>query len=1297
MKKLLTLVFGLFALLSTAQNVPYGISYQAIALDQNGQPIPGIDIVGRPIDDAEIGVRFSILEGADSGPVIYQEEHEVLTDLYGMFQLVIGTGLQVSAGGFSDINWVGEKFLQVEISVNNNGSFELSAVQQLMSVPYAFLAQDVINNDDADADPTNEIQTLSIVGDSVKLTDGGAIRLPIDPDTDPVNEIQFISRSGDTVFLSNGGSFVLPVDPDLDSTNEIQFLSRVGDTVYLTDGGSFVLPIDPDLDSTNEIQFLSRVGDTVYLTDGGSFVLPVDPDLDSTNEIQFLSRIGDTVHLTDGGSFVLPVDPDLDSTNELQTISYSNDTLNLDRGGIAILPFSSKAESIDDLSDARNSNGSVGLGISALQNDTTGNNTAVGNYTQSQTQSGSMNVSMGVYSLNQNTSGGGNTSLGFATLGNNTTGNSNTAVGLYAMAGWSGATTGYANTGIGSRPLAHLTTGSTNVGIGSDPLFNLKTGSNNIAFGDGVGSGLITGNNNIFIGSFANTTDSAVENSIALGFGAQVHESATIQLGNEYITKISTYGDLYGKGGDFTDSTTAGSAIVAMNSNTKGFLPPRMTLAERDLIDSPSAGLVIYCTDCGTGEIQSFNGTSWSSSLFSNTVAEPSVRTNAATIASNYQVLISGVVLTDGGANLTRKGFVRSTDPAFATADTVVVAGGIGLYVSDTIAPSFNTTYYYKAFAENQVGQVFGYISSYYLQDTSAATSSSVVTLDSISNVGTQSATLYGEVVSANGAVVERGFVLDTLPQPTTDDILVSGGTQLGTFNEVKNGLTSNGKTYYVRSYLLTSNDTTYSNQLSFTTGASSSFLSVGQTYQGGIIFYLADGGQSGLIVTAANIGYSKFGCEGTEIGGTSKGIWSGKQNTDRILSACSDANTAAAMCADYVYQGYDDWYLPSWDELIVMRQNLHNNGIGNFSWWIWSSSEMDANTANSHDMSCGAYLSKSSQGGVRAVRTFTLSTSSTSTPTVAITGTSSNSFNSISVAGTISGAKANKVYETGVVYSSTNATPTTNDNIQSLSEYAPYNCGPTIITNTYEGTSFLGNVQGLSSNTTYYMRAYAKTPSGTYYSSVVTASTDSLYLASGNGVTDIDGNTYTSIIVGDMEWTVENLRVSKFNNGDAIPYVSMGSSWAGTTTSAYAYYNNDPTYNLIYGKWYNWYTVDDSRGLCPTGWHVATNQEWSDLEVMLGGISLAGGILKSTSSLWLSSSYPGSDAIGFKAEPNGFANNNGNSDQMTNHAWFWTSTGFDSNSSYFRALEASTSNMPDWHGRRYNPSSGMACRCVKD
>ena len=1295
MKKLLTLLFGLVVLIGSAQNVPYGISYQAIALDQNGQPIPGIDIVGRPIDDAEIGVRFTILEGSASGPEIYQEEHEVLTDLYGMFQLVVGQGLQVSANAFSEIDWEGEKFLKVEISVDNNGSFELSAVQQLMSVPYSFLAQDVINNDDADADPSNEIQTLSIVGDSVKLTDGGAIRLPIDPDTDPVNEIQFISRSGDTVFLSNGGSFVLPVDPDLDSTNEIQFLSRAGDTVYLTDGGSFVLPVDPDLDSTNEIQFLSRIGDTVYLTDGGSFVLPVDPDLDSTNEIQFLSRIGDTVYLTDGGSFVLPVDPDLDSTNELQTISYSNDTLVLDRGGIALLPFSSKAESIDDLTDARNSNGSVGLGISALQNDTTGNNTAVGNYTQSQTQSGSMNVSMGVYSLNTNTSGGGNTALGFATLGNNTIGNSNTAVGLFALAGWSGATTGYANTGVGSRPLAHLTTGSTNVAVGSDALFNLKTGSNNIALGDGVGNGVISGNNNIFIGSFSNASDSAIENAVAIGFGAQVHESATIQLGNEYMTKVSTYADFYGKGGAFTDSSASSDAIVTMNSNTKGFLPPRMTEAERDLIANPSAGLIIYCTDCGTGEIQSFNGVNWSSSLFSTTVAEPSVRTNAATLANNYQVIISGTVLTDGGTNLTRKGFVRSTDPTFSTGDTIFIAGGIGLYLSDTITPSFNTTYYYKAFAENQVGRSFGYVSSYYLPDTSSATSSSVVTLDSISNVSTQSATLYGAVVSANGTIVQRGFVLDTLPQPTIDDVVVSGGTQLGNFNEVKNGLTPNGKTYYVRSYLITSVDTTYSNQLSFTTAASSSYLSVGQTFQGGIIFYLADDGQSGLIVTASNIGTAQYGCSGTEIGVTSKGLWSGKQNTDAIMASCNVSNNAASLCANLVLQGYDDWYLPSWDEVIAMRQNLYANGIGGFQMHgsIWTSSEVSSDLALAYDWSCLSYLSKSYTLGVRAVRAFTLSTATANTPSLSISGTSSNSFNSLSVTGSISNAQENKVFEIGVAYSSTNSTPTTNDGVQPLSEYAPYNCAPSLISSTYNTTSFLGTVHGLSSNTTYYMRAYAKTPNGTYYSSAETVETDSIYLAAGSGMTDIDGNTYTSIIVGDMEWSVENLRVSKFNNGDAIPYVANGTSWTSTSTSAYTYYSSDPTYNLLFGKWYNWFAIDDSRGLCPNGWHVATNQEWLDLQTSLGGPTLAGDILKSTSTNW-NNANTGTNDIGFNAEPSGYVHANGNGQLLFESAFSWTSTAINSNSAYYKQMNRSQSNLYTY---QFDKKSAAPCRCVKD
>jgi len=158
-----------------------------------------------------------------------------------------------------------------------------------------------------------------------------------------------------------------------------------------------------------------------------------------------------------------------------------------------------------------------------------------------------------------------------------------------------------------------------------------------------------------------------------------------------------------------------------------------------------------------------------------------------------------------------------------------------------------------------------------------------------------------------------------------------------------------------------------------------------------------------------------------------------------------------------------------------------------------------------------------------------------------------------------------------------------------------------------------------------------------------------------------------------------------------------MGSNWSSTTTAAYAYYSNDPTYNLIYGKWYNWYAVDDSRGLCPTGWHVATNQEWLDLEIMLGGASLAGGVLKSTSSLWNSSAVIGTNDIGFTALPNGMVGSDGNGGGMNYYGNFWTSTSYDSNRSYFRELRYDSQYLTSPYGRIISQGYGMACRCVKD
>ena len=376
MKKLLSILLLFVCQLAQSQTVPQGINYQAVALDQRGQPIPGIDIVGRPIDDAEIGVRISILENTPTGNILYQEEHEVLTDLYGMFNLVIGQGLQVSVDPFSSINWQGDKFLQVELSIENDGEFVLSAVQQLMSVPYAFLAenamvaQTAVDVDDADADPSNELQSLSISGDSLTLSNGNTVELPVinDADADPTNEIQVLSRSNDTLYLSNGGYAVLPVDQvndaDADPSNELQTITRSGTNITLSGNGGSVsvfdgnynnlsntptiptntsdltndsgfLTTEVDGSTTNELQTISKAGGAITLSDNGGSITVFDGDYNDLSNTPTIPT--NTSDLTNDSGF-LTTEVDGSITNELQILTISNDTIFLSGGGFIKLP-----------------------------------------------------------------------------------------------------------------------------------------------------------------------------------------------------------------------------------------------------------------------------------------------------------------------------------------------------------------------------------------------------------------------------------------------------------------------------------------------------------------------------------------------------------------------------------------------------------------------------------------------------------------------------------------------------------------------------------------------------------------------------------------------------------------------------------------------------------------------------------------------------------------------------------------------------------------------------------------------
>jgi uncharacterized protein (TIGR02145 family) len=140
--------------------------------------------------------------------------------------------------------------------------------------------------------------------------------------------------------------------------------------------------------------------------------------------------------------------------------------------------------------------------------------------------------------------------------------------------------------------------------------------------------------------------------------------------------------------------------------------------------------------------------------------------------------------------------------------------------------------------------------------------------------------------------------------------------------------------------------------------------------------------------------------------------------------------------------------------------------------------------------------------------------------------------------------------------------------------------------------------------------------------------------------VTDVDGNTYNTVQIGYQLWMKENLKTAKYNNGDAIPNVTDATEWVSLTTGAYADYDNNPDNSIIYGKMYNWYTVNNSNGICMEGWHIPSQDEGRILIDYL--VDNVGGKMKSTGTieggdgLWYSPNEGATNESGFSGLPAG-------------------------------------------------------------
>ncbi|MBU3714533.1 MAG: hypothetical protein FGM46_06245, partial [Ferruginibacter sp.] len=161
------------------------------------------------------------------------------------------------------------------------------------------------------------------------------------------------------------------------------------------------------------------------------------------------------------------------------------------------------------------------------------------------------------------------------------------------------------------------------------------------------------------------------------------------------------------------------------------------------------------------------------------------------------------------------------------------------------------------------------------------------------------------------------------------------------------------------------------------------------------------------------------------------------------------------------------------------------------------------------------------------------------------------------------------------------------------------------------------------------------------------------------------------TIQIGTQKWMSKNLDVAFYRNGDPIPQVTDPTAWASLTTGAWCYYNNDPIQGNKYGKLYNWYAVNDPRGLAPQGWHIPTDAEWTMLATTLGGASLAGGKMKEPGTLnWTTPNTGADNSSGFAGLPGGYRYDAGTFYNIGSFGGWWSSTESSTVRAWCRSLD---------------------------
>jgi uncharacterized protein (TIGR02145 family) len=259
--------------------------------------------------------------------------------------------------------------------------------------------------------------------------------------------------------------------------------------------------------------------------------------------------------------------------------------------------------------------------------------------------------------------------------------------------------------------------------------------------------------------------------------------------------------------------------------------------------------------------------------------------------------------------------------------------------------------------------------------------------------------------------------------------------------------------------------------------------------------------------------------------------------------------------------------------------------------------------------------------------------------------------------------------------------------------EKDPALSGSYLNSDAYDG-DYTVEITELNVNTTYYVRAYATNEVGTAYGKSVEFKTKDFEIVYGANVKDIDGNEYRTVVIGTQTWMVENLKVTKYNDGTDIPTTTVDGDWNKLTTGGYCWHNNDAAENkTTYGALYNWYAVNTGK-LCPTGWHVPTTAEWETLTAYLGGVYTAGGKLKEVGTAhWLEPNLA-SNETGFTGVPAGTRNYFGSYDAKGRTCNFWSSTAPSDNNATSYMLTHTHTGLTVV---KLDKATGYTVRCIKN